>query len=264
MPSLTPSNRSLETTEAAFNGGMLSGLLTFIPSTTAVYAAMQNAAFRKSTNWQSRTALVIMPPLFVFALASEQTLSHRMKEMASESDHSKNVNEWALKNQSPEEDQTSGGSIQRKVSSGVTEKHLHALYRKSVEESGVRIIPGHSLSIHHKIANFWQDNPFKMLGAFSVPTILYIFRGRSEKKHLQFQSKLMHTRVFGQFAVLSMLLTFMGFKTYMDSFGRFITQTEADLRVQDMTRMRQDLLKRIEFDKKTQAHREKMLGQSKK
>lgn len=74
----------------------------------------------------------------------------------------------------------------------------------------------------------------------------------------------MHTRVFGQFAVLSMLLTFMGFKTYMDSFGRFITQTEADLRVQDMTRMRQDLLKRIEFDKKTQAHREKMLGQSKK
>ena len=57
----------------------------------------------------------------------------------------------------------------------------------------------------------------------------------------------------------------MGFKTYMDSFGRYITQTEADFKiVQDMMRMRQDLLKRIEFDKKTQAHREKMLGQAKK
>ena len=74
----------------------------------------------------------------------------------------------------------------------------------------------------------------------------------------------MHTRVFGQFAVISMLLTLMGFKAYMDSFGRFITQAEADLRVEEMTRMRQDLLKRIEFDKKMQAHREKMLNQSKK
>ena len=162
MPSLTPTHRSSETTEAAFNGGVISGLLTCIPSTAGVYAAMQNAAFRKSTNWQSRTALVIMPPLFVFALASEHTLSHKMKEMASESEHSKNVNEWAMKNQSFEEDQTSGASIQRKVSSGVTEKQLHAIYKKSVEESGVRVIPGDSLSIHHKIANFWQENPFKM------------------------------------------------------------------------------------------------------
>ena len=159
MPSLTPLNRSSETTDAAFNDGMLSGLLTFIPSTTGVYVAMKNAAFRKSTNWQSRTALVIMPPLFVFALASEHTLSHKMKEMASESDHSKRVNEFAMKN---EENNPSGHSLQRTVSSGVTEKHLHALYKKSVEDSGVRIIPGDSLSIHHKIANFIQDNPFKM------------------------------------------------------------------------------------------------------
>jgi len=35
------------------------------------------------------------------------------------------------------------------------DKQLHALYHKSVEELGVRIIPGNLLGVHHQIANFW-------------------------------------------------------------------------------------------------------------
>merc|ERR1740136_479363 len=80
------------------------------------------------------------------------------------------------------------------------DRQLHALYRKSVEESGVRIVPGDSLSIHHLVANFWQENPFKILAGLGIPTVLYIFKGKN-KTNMQLQSKLMHTRVYGQFAV---------------------------------------------------------------
>ena len=93
----------------------------------------------------------------------------------------------------------------------------------------------------------------------SVPTILYIFKGRNDKQHLQLQSKIMHTRVFGQFAVISMLLTLMGYKEYMDTYGKFITQAEADQRVYQMQRMRQDLMARLEHDKQVKVHRDKLL-----
>ena len=86
--------------------------------------------------------------------------------------------------------------------------------------------------------------------------------GRNDQKHLQLQSKLMHTRVFGQFTVIGMLLSLMGFKTYMDSMGKFITQKEADIRVEEMKRMREDLLRRIAFDKQMKAKRDAMLRKS--
>jgi len=69
----------------------------------------------------------------------------------------------------------------------------------------------------------------------------------------------MHTRVFGQFAVISMLLGLMGFKSYMDSTGKFITQAEADNRVNEMKEMREELLKRIAFEKKLKEQRDAIL-----
>lgn len=181
-----------------------------------------------------------------------------MEEMARQSDHSRQVSEWAEKVH--EENKQ---AIRRMETDTVLEKKLHAMYKQSVENSGVRIVPGDSLAFHHKVANFWQENPFKILAGIGVPTVFYIFRGRSDQKHLQLQSKLMHTRVFGQFAVISMLLGLMGFKTYMDSHGKYITQREADLRVEDMKKMRADLLRRIEFDKQVSARRDQMLKHEK-
>lgn len=94
-----------------------------------------------------------------------------------------------------------------------------------------------------------------------MPTILYIFSGR--KGNLQLQSKIMHTRIYGQFAVVPMFLTLMGFKTYMDSMGKFISQKEADTRVNEMKDMRADLLRRIEFDKQMNERRKKMIQNDK-
>ncbi len=59
-----------------------------------------------------------------------------------------------------------------------------------------------------------------------------------------------------------MLLGLMGFKSHMDSMGKFITQSEADHRVEEMKAMREDLLRRIEFEKKMKKRRDAMLRRS--
>ena len=97
-----------------------------------------------------------------------------MEKMASESTYAREVNDWAEK----EHVKNSKQSLQRKETEQGLKKKLHALY----------------------------TNPFKILSAVGIPTVLYIFSGRNEQKHLELQSKLMHTRVFGQFAIISMLL----------------------------------------------------------
>lgn len=91
-----------------------------------------------------------------------------------------------------------------------------------------------------------------------MPTILYIFKGREGQQHLQFQMKVMHTRVFGQFAVITMLLTLMGFKEYMDRSGKFITEEEVQARVDQMRESRAELLLRLQRDRlETEAVAEK-------
>ncbi len=169
MPSLTPAHRSDEATSAAARDGLINGMLALIPSTGAVYTAMKTSPkFVKSTNWQSRTALAIMPPFFMYALSSEKKLNHKMREMADEADHAKKINEWAenqsdLKLNEKRGVASSSKSMTASKSSGITDSQLHALYRQSVEESGVRIVPGDSLGVHHQVANFFQAYPFTIL-----------------------------------------------------------------------------------------------------
>lgn len=161
MPSLTPTHRSEEATSAATREGLISGLMTLIPTTAAVYVGLKKSPkFAKATNWQSRTALAIMPPFFVYVLSAEKKLTHKMEEMASQSDHSMKVNEWAHE-QLKKDDKL---SRKKSFKEGVTNTQLLAMYKQSVEESGIRIVPGDKLGIHHSAANFFQENPFKILG----------------------------------------------------------------------------------------------------
>ena len=74
----------------------------------------------------------------------------------------------------------------------------------------------------------------------------------------------MHTRVYGQFAVLTMLLGLMGFKSYMDSWGKFVTEVEAENRVVEMEQMRRDLIERIAFNRNLDERRQQMLRSSHK
>lgn len=266
--SLTPREREQEVNALGIESGIMGAACALLPSSMGVYFGMKHSpTFLKYTNWQSRTALVIMPPLFMFSLAGEQKINHKMRQMAAEKDHANEVSQWSQKNMKLSKHDSSSSTSSlinnnvnkndktlnpdeermkilsekldaklENMSEEERSKQLVELYRESVENSGVRIVPGNSLGIHHKFANFWQENPFKMLTALSVPTIAYIFKGKTGQKHLQLQKG----------AVLIMLLTLMGFKAYMDSEGSFITENEAQYRILEMKFAREELLERFE------------------
>jgi len=61
------------------------------------------------------------------------------------------------------------------------------------------------------------------------------------------QLKILHTRVFGQFAIICTLLGVMGLKDRMDRQGKFITQAEVEERVLQMEETRHTLLDRLEY-----------------
>lgn len=234
MASLTPENKREEVTAAAFNDGMINGAMAFVPSLAGLWLAMKNPKFRKVTNSQSRTAIAIMPPLFVFAVTAEQKLTHRMHEVASESEHNIQTIAWADK----------------KKTASPHDIHLHDLYRQSIVESGVRIVDTPTLSTYQRSANFVQGNPFKCIGAIGAPAVAYIFYGQGGKVGgpvESFQMRLLHTRVFGQFAVICTLLGVMSLKEVMDRYGRYVTEDEINDRIKEMEDTRSRLMTKAEY-----------------
>lgn len=265
MTSLTTKDAEA-TVWVAMKEGFISGGLTAIPSTLAVYAAMNfSPKFVKATNWQSRTAMAIMPPLFAFAAGAENKLIHTIHEKAGRKEHSKQMAEWSQEHELHEHKRKLQKMSTKKILAqpGMEEGNLKTMgahneereekilakFRENVVNSGVRVVSGDSLGVQHKIANFWQENPFKILIAVGVPSVFYIFKGREGQKHLQLQSILMQTRVFGQFAVLTTLLALMGFKEYMDRSGKFITEDDVQARVAEMQQSRGELLWRLQRDR---------------
>jgi hypothetical protein len=245
MTSLTPESRNAEVANDAMQEGLMNGLMTLIPTTGLVYAAVQySPKIRSITNMQSRTALCIMPALFVFAFTAEEKVVHSMRQMAKENQHAHDSVTWA------ERQLTSNESAQQ-------QQEINELYRRAVYESGVRVIPGTQLQFHHIAANYVQENPFKVLTALAVPGVAWIFYGRAGQEHLTFSMKVMHTRVFGQFATISTLLGVMGFKNFMDQRGKFITEDEAETRVEEMKELRTQMLQRLdESNKAKQAYQD--------
>jgi len=236
--SLTPAHRNAEATNEAMQEGMIAGGLVLAPASAAVYIALQRSpGFVKATNWQSRTALAIMPALFSFAWTAERHLDHKMEEIATESRHAQDTVKWA-----DDHARTLGhGQIDKEI-------HLMDLYRRSIDESGVNVVPGDKLGLQHRFANYVLANPVKVLAGLAVPSVALIFYGKSGQEHLQASVKLLHTRVFGQFTTLSLMLGIMGFHQYMASNGKYITEVEANRRVEEMTEIREALLARLDYE----------------
>jgi hypothetical protein len=208
------------------------------------------------TNWQSRTAMVLMPALFAFAFTAENKLIHRMEEVADETELALASVEWADREQRKRlQDAQKATTAMMMLRDPVMHKtiiekddELKVLYRQSIVENGhIRIVDGDSLGIHHKAANYVQANPIKVLGGIGVPAVGLIFWGRSGKAHLNLQMKLLHTRVMGQFAVLCTLLSVMAVKEFMDRSGQFVTEEDVNTKVQSMVNTRHSLLDRLEY-----------------
>lgn len=251
--SLTPLHRSEEVSQRSFRDGMISGCLTLIPSGGIVYYLHQhNEKFRKYTNFQAKTALVIMPALFMFGFTSESKLIGQMHDMAHEAEHTQQMTEWAARRhmleekiRKREETEGPGATVYTSLNDVERQRKFQELYRKSVMDSGVRVVDGDKLKLHHIAANFWQEHPFQILLGVGVPAVGMIFFRRQGSGNLMLSQKIMQTRVLGQFTVLVFLLTLMGFKEYMDSTGTFITEDEAERRVRDMMDAQKELQYRL-------------------
>ena len=254
--SLTPMERADEAVHAANLEGIINGFMTLIPSVATVGLLVRNnATFAARTNWQSRTAMAIMPAMFISALTSEHKLSHRMRQMAVEAQHGTETVHWAeqqlaLQQSQAQQDQASQNHQNYNTTTtsiATTTQQLASLYQQSVESSGVCIVP--SLFWYHHVANYTAQYPFRVLSAIAIPSVAYIFYGRTEQQHLQLSQKIMHTRVLGQFTTISLLLTVMGCKEYLDRNGKYISQQQADDRVAEMHHVRQQFLYKMDLDK---------------
>jgi len=251
--SLTPLEKQQEVSEKSFRDGLIAGGLAMIPTGGLMYYMLEhNEKFRKYTNAQSRTALFIMPCLFMFGLVSETGLISQMHGMADDAEHAGKMADWALRKQRLEEKvrekqaKEEGDVTYTKLTDREHDARMQQLYRKSVLESGVRIVPGEKLGVAHRVANFWQEHPFQILLGLGVPAVGAIFlKRRAGNSSLMLSQQIMQTRVMGQFTVLTFLLGLMGFKEYMDRQGKYITELEAEDRVAEMMEAQRELQFRL-------------------
>eukprot|EP00980_Cylindrotheca_fusiformis_P028076 scaffold22578_cov164-Cylindrotheca_fusiformis.AAC.2 len=230
MSSLTPRSRSDEVTKAAMKEGFVNAGIVSVPTLGAMYAGLKNPWFRKVTNVQSRTALVAMPVLFAFAAAGENKLTDRMGQIAKETEDQVEPVDWAkeAKTASPEEIK------------------IHDTYRQSIMDSGVRLVP--ELNMYHRTANYVQQHPFKCIAGFGIPAVAGIYLAENSKNYLSQELKILHTRVYGQAAVIGTLLGIMSFKEIMDDRGRYLTEQQVEERVAEMRMTRNRMMDTIEHE----------------
>tara|TARA_A100001035_G_C27661779_1_gene444094 strand:+ start:240 stop:824 length:585 start_codon:yes stop_codon:yes gene_type:complete len=95
--------------------------------------------------------------------------------------------------------------------------HKHEdLKKENLLENRVSNMP-----IHHRAANYLYDHPFVMISSFGFPFASYVLNSQLKLKHLTISQRVMHSRVIAQAGILTMAMTTMAFREYMDKRGRF-------------------------------------------
>jgi hypothetical protein len=77
----------------------------------------------------------------------------------------------------------------------------------------------HGLRWHHRVANFVYDHPYRSLVSVGVPLVGSIFALQATNTAISRSQQIMHTRIYGQGAVVVLLLASMGFHDYMHQRG---------------------------------------------
>ena len=86
--------------------------------------------------------------------------------------------------------------------------------------------PFSSIPFHHKVLNYVYDHPFQLIAGLGVPLAAGILDSQKHNTHLTISQKIMHSRVFAQAGVITILLVTMGFREYMDKHGRYPEPSE--------------------------------------
>ncbi|RYH13504.1 hypothetical protein EON65_35510 [archaeon] len=79
---------------------------------------------------------------------------------------------------------------------------------------------------YQRFMNYVYDHPFQLITALSIPFAGGILYTQMGQQHLTISQRIMHSRVFAQAGVLSILLTTMGFLEYMEKRGKFADPEE--------------------------------------
>ncbi|TDH72643.1 hypothetical protein CCR75_001012 [Bremia lactucae] len=103
------------------------------------------------------------------------------------------------------------------------------MYMASLEGSYVK--PAHEksqLKLWQKSANMLYDHPYRTLIAVGVPLVGGIYSYQHLNKGISASQQIMHTRIYGQAAVVVLLLSSMAFHDYMGKRGRFTVEEQED------------------------------------
>ena len=270
------------TAEAKKEGFRISAMtLPFSAAATYFAAIRKSGPLHKFTNVSSRTALVIMPPFFAFALASEMSIVHQKVSEEASDEHtrfkpanslnpphsaslryaSQKVNMVSImKSQEPKitVEQSAASPIPTTIGNKFTD----------LDGNNWRVVDG-DLRLHHKVINFAAAHPFKTLVGAGAPVVGSIFyyqqqQAKSAAYKLKFSQKVMHARVFGQFFALSLLVSVMGVRElveysggmYLSASDKFLLQkkeSESDQRFKEhLARKNQEWRDRGKYSKSSE------------
>ncbi|RLN56016.1 hypothetical protein BBJ28_00009671 [Nothophytophthora sp. Chile5] len=85
-----------------------------------------------------------------------------------------------------------------------------------------------TLPLHKRAANFIYDHPYRTLATVGAPLVGSIFLYQTTNHAINRSQQIMHTRIYGQAAVVVMLLGSMAFHDYMAKRGRFEEEAEEE------------------------------------
>lgn len=77
------------------------------------------------------------------------------------------------------------------------------------------------IPFHHWVMNRVYDHPWVTMTVLGAPLAGLILNTQLKLKHLTLSQRIMHTRVFAQAGILTIALTTLGFREYMERNGRF-------------------------------------------
>ena len=78
-----------------------------------------------------------------------------------------------------------------------------------------------TMPVHHKLLNALYDNTFSVILFTGAPFAGYVLSQQLKLTHLTLSQRVMHSRVFAQAGILTMALSTLGFREWMDKRGRF-------------------------------------------
>nr|CCA23071.1 betacateninlike protein putative [Albugo laibachii Nc14] len=98
------------------------------------------------------------------------------------------------------------------------ERYLAAMDPDYVRE---KLALDHHLLPHHRLANIIYDYPYKTIAVLGIPIVGGIYLHQRSNKAIKVSQQVMQARVYGQGALLCVLLGSMAFQDYMSRRGRF-------------------------------------------